>query len=397
MTATDLKTDDSTSSTRSVVSIPPLPFPRDCSPFLNWREDPRYSFHEKANVFRSLVATLKFRPALDVTLEAQAVKFLKYAGPQSESSADAFLNCLASPSDDSSTSFVQSIVVLLYTPSHVIATAAMEILSKLMWICSAKNLLLLVKADLISGFVITLHTQSLSFGEAVDIHINVMKSIRRSIWLASPYGLAVIRIEDDNEQQAVYETVFQHVIAPSEKYIWHLCVNRYSIVHGNMSIEFMVLLARLLQICPYHQPTMAVVLHMPVFLTIPSCLTFFEDRDSICNFLRYMIYLQREWNKQKGEVRQKGKNVHRLLRMEGFEDAIEEKLLNHKKGSFGDLIVAKSIEWNNLQGINLPRRCLPPSMVATLSFSFAATFTLSHCSNCSEMEAVDADDWERFV
>ncbi|KAK2956995.1 hypothetical protein BLNAU_8070 [Blattamonas nauphoetae] len=36
-------------------------------------------------------------------------------------------------------------------------------------------------------------------------------------------------------------------------------------------------------------------------------------------------------------------------------------------------------------------------MVATLSFSFAATFTLSHCSNCSEMEAVDADDWLEIV
>ncbi|KAK2956937.1 hypothetical protein BLNAU_8012 [Blattamonas nauphoetae] len=31
-------------------------------------------------------------------------------------------------------------------------------------------------------------------------------------------------------------------------------------------------------------------------------------------------------------------------------------------------------------------------MVATLS-SFAASLALSHCSNCSEKEDVDADDW----
>ncbi|KAK2955190.1 hypothetical protein BLNAU_9919 [Blattamonas nauphoetae] len=229
----------------------------------------------------------------------------------------------------------------------------MEMLASLILWCSAKLRLALVKADLIPHLIVTLHPLSLSFADAVDIHINVMKIIWNSLWLATPFGLNELEVKDGHEQQAVRETVFKQVLVPSETYICHLCANRFSIVDGKQSFRFLALLARLLEICPNYQPTMNFILHMPVVLTTPSCLTFFENDRSIFWFLDGMVDIQRKWNETMGEVRQTSKEVHRMLRMEGMDDAIEEKLRTEKKESFGRQIVGDSIELNNMLGMNL--------------------------------------------
>ncbi|KAK2942523.1 hypothetical protein BLNAU_22551 [Blattamonas nauphoetae] len=145
------------------------------------------------------------------------------------------------------------------------------------------------------------------------------------------------------------------IVIPSEQYIWHLCVNRFSIVEGSQSKFFMRLFAQLLHICSYCQPTVDFVVNMPVFLTITSCLTFFEDDNSIYSYLNYMNGLQQERNKKGGKVQQMWTTVQRLLRMEGIEDVVEAKLRNDKQGN-RRWIVAKSIEWNNQLGMNLPEQ-----------------------------------------
>ncbi|KAK2946917.1 hypothetical protein BLNAU_18141 [Blattamonas nauphoetae] len=345
MTTLDSKTTSCTGS--------PCP---DRSPFLNWSGGRIDSVNKRAVVFQSLVATMKFQPALDGSLETKAVKFLKCILCGNRESTDAFINYFARNTDGTMTDFVQSIVVLVSTTSQAIKTTAMEIMKTLILRCSASIHLAIVEADLIPRLIVTLNPQSLSFAETVDIHVPLLKIVSTSLYLATPAGLAHLAIKDDNQHQAVHETVLQQIVVPSEKYIRHFCVNRYSIINGALSGGFMGLLARLLAISPYHQPTMDFVLSMPVVLTIPSCLTFFEDDHSIFRFLDPMIVAQQEWNKTVGEVRQMWKTVHRMLRMEGIEDVMETKLLNNKNRSDGRLIVADSITWNNILGMNLPNR-----------------------------------------
>ncbi|KAK2946427.1 hypothetical protein BLNAU_18678 [Blattamonas nauphoetae] len=339
----------------SSSSVPNSSWP-DCSAFLNWSTGKRDSEHEKALVFQSLVATVKLQPVFHDSLEAKAVIFLKSVNPDDKESADAFLNNFGRTADESSTNFVQSIVVLISSASHAIVPAAMKMLGTLIDNCSAKVLPAFVKANLIPQLINTLNPLSLSFAEAVDIHINLMKTISNSHYLATPFGLNELRNENGNEQQTVHETVLKQVLAPSEQYICHVCVNRFSIVDGEQSKSFLILLGRLLRISHYYQPTMEIVLDMPVFVTIPSCLTFFEDENSVWLFLYLMVDVQREWNDQSGKVRPMRKKAHRMLRMEGIEDVLEAKLKNIKSGSDGEWIVAISIEWNNLMGMNLIHR-----------------------------------------
>ncbi|KAK2942527.1 hypothetical protein BLNAU_22555 [Blattamonas nauphoetae] len=222
----------------------------DCSPFLNWEGDTSESSMERAVLFRSLVATLQLQPALDASVEARAVKLLESVHPPNAASTDDFLFSLARNTGNSSPDFVQSIIVLISSPSHVITNAAMQMLNTLIWRSSPNILLALIKAGLIPQLVVTLDLQSLSFTEAVDIHINLILIITRSFWLATPFSLEKLRISDENEQQAVHETVLKKVLTPSETYICHLCVNRFSIIDGKQSKNFVDLLTRLLKICP---------------------------------------------------------------------------------------------------------------------------------------------------
>ncbi|KAK2948866.1 hypothetical protein BLNAU_16209 [Blattamonas nauphoetae] len=270
MTEISKKPDTSSSQAHSDLSSPQFPLSMDCSPFLNWTYNPDESESEKAVIFRSLVATVKVYPALNDSLEAKAVEFLESVVPDDEEPMDSFLRSLGSNADESVTCFVQSIVVLLSSPSQIITAATIKMLDFLIYQCSAGVRYPLVQADLIPLLINILNPQSLSFVETKQIHINLMKTIRWFVWLSTPSSLKQLGVQDINEQQAVRETILQQVLIPSEKYIWHLCVNRSSIIDGDQSGYFLTLLAHLLRICPYYQPTMKVVLHMPVFFTIPS-------------------------------------------------------------------------------------------------------------------------------
>ncbi|KAK2947732.1 hypothetical protein BLNAU_17332 [Blattamonas nauphoetae] len=326
----------------------------DCSPFLSWNEEQPETEQEKAVVFRSLVATVQFQTTVDVSLETKAVKFLEYMYPWTRSSADDFLNTFGRNTEASSRNFIQSIGVLLSSASQVIVAAAIVLLEDLIGECSTIVKLALVTADLISQLINTINPHTISLPDCESIHTNLMNIITRSLWLITPDGLTEFEAEDPSEQQTVHETVLKQVLAPLEKYICHLCVNRFSIVDGKQSENFLVLIARLLQICPYHQPTMDFVLHMPVVLTITSYLTIVGNEDTKWLFLIDMNNAQLEWNGQGREVREMEKTVHRMLRMEGIEDVIEEKLQSDQESFYGEELVGMLIEWNNFQGMNLP-------------------------------------------
>ncbi|KAK2957930.1 hypothetical protein BLNAU_7106 [Blattamonas nauphoetae] len=363
------KTNTSSSAADSDVSSPQLSFPMDCSPFLNWNEEKLPSEDAKAIVFRSLVATVKLQPALDDSLEAKAIEFLESSDLVEGESADMFLDSLRRPTDGSLSDFIQSIVVLLSSTNEAIPITAMEMLNNLLANCSTQSTFFLIEADIIPQLINTINPLSLSFSEAEDIHTGLITSIAESLFteesskfpelcnlsIATPLSYGQLEIEDCDEQQAVHETVLKHVLAPSEQYICHLCVNRFSILDDFQSKYFLVLLTQLLDVSPYHQPTMELVLDLPVLLTIPSCLTFFESDHSIGSFLTFMVKTLQEWNETSGTQRQMWMKVYRMLRKEGIEDVIEGKLENDRNTTSGGLIVTYSIDLNNLQGMNLPR------------------------------------------
>ncbi|KAK2953215.1 hypothetical protein BLNAU_11841 [Blattamonas nauphoetae] len=323
-----------------------------CSTFLSWNEKDLESESEKAIVFRSLVATVKLHPAPDISLEAKVVKFLKSAQPKDEESVETFLRSLGQTIDKSSTDLA-------------ITSAAMEMFAYFFCNCSTQPRTKVyghprtandwnpLGGDGILTLMIRGSVWCVDKAKAEDIHTCLIEGVNSSVLLAT---LCSLEIKDYYEQQAIHEMFFKRVLIPSEKYIWHLCVNRYSIIDGEQSLEFLFLLAHLLRISPSYQPTMEIVLHLPVVLTVPSCLSFFENDNSIWNFLAVTNIAQWEWNITRGKERQLWKTMHRILRMEGIDDANEETLQNNKEGMWGSSVVEKSMEWNTLQGTNVPEQ-----------------------------------------
>ncbi|KAK2959585.1 hypothetical protein BLNAU_5363 [Blattamonas nauphoetae] len=174
-----------------------------------------------------------------------------------------------------------SIVVLISTPSQIVTTTTIQMLVRL--ISNSSNRLLdLVKADLIPQIIITLNPLSLSFAKAVDVHVNLLKMLHDTLWLSTVRCLAQSEIEDRDERHTVHETILKQVLVPSEQYICHLCMNRCSIINDVLSAELLRLLAQLLDISRYHQPTMYFVLHMPVGLTISSASVALSHPLQIC-------------------------------------------------------------------------------------------------------------------
>ncbi|KAK2956660.1 hypothetical protein BLNAU_8294 [Blattamonas nauphoetae] len=316
--------------------------PSDCHPFLKWNETKLKSDIEKTVVFRSLVASVKLLPPFAYFLEERALILLEYVTPNNKKKAESLLNNLASFSDAPLTDLIQSIVELLHSANLFIPTAAMKMLKSQCQHCSEGTHLALVKADLIPQIISALNPQSRSFAKAEEIHSCLLSSLSLSFFLATPNGLRRLKHIDHDEQQAVYETIFQQVLVPSEKYICHLCASRYSIIDGELSTYFL--------------PTMDLVLHMPVVLTIPSCLAFFQTERSYWIVLHKMNCFLSEWNEQLEEVPQMWKNVYRTLRMEGMDDVIEEKMRNDDYGSTGRWIIIDSINFGNRLGINLPKQ-----------------------------------------
>ncbi|KAK2957597.1 hypothetical protein BLNAU_7496 [Blattamonas nauphoetae] len=340
----------------------------DCDAFLNWDEEKLGSESEMGVVFQSLVANMRMKPSPDNSLEAKAVKLLEIVSTRTQSSADAFLRNLGRITDESLTNFVQSIGVLISSPNQVIITAAIEMVASLIIWYSPTVRLALLHADLIPQIVNTLNELSLPFTEVSGIHTYLMITINCSIRLATPFGLAQVEMKYYNKQQTVPATVLKQVVIPSEKYIWYLCMNRFSIIDGEQLKHFMELLTQLLEISTYHLRTMDFVLQMPVFLPIPGCLTFFETENSIWAFLDNMNHVQCFWIDTRGLVRQMWKTVSRMLRMEGIEDVIDEKLQNDENEYFGREIVDRSIIWNNLLARWSPQSPSPSTPLSHYSF-----------------------------
>ncbi|KAK2952714.1 hypothetical protein BLNAU_12363 [Blattamonas nauphoetae] len=276
--------------------------------------------------------------------------------PKSRESADDFINYLVTFSFESLTEFVQSMVLLISTPSQAIIISAMTMLGHLIKWCSDAIVLALVKTDLIPQLINTLNSLPLSLTESIHIHFYLLFTIFVSFCLSTSEALSQLENEDGNEQQAIHEVVLKQVLEPSEKYFCHFCVNRFSIIDESLEKGFMLLLANLLLISPYYQPTMDFVLNMPVVLTIPSCLTFFEKNGSLSFFLFSMIDSQYDWDEKGGKERMLWNEMLRMLRMEGLEDVIEEKLQNDQSEDEGIFTRPYSIDWNNMQGMNLPEQ-----------------------------------------
>ncbi|KAK2957885.1 hypothetical protein BLNAU_7061 [Blattamonas nauphoetae] len=296
--------------------------------FMDWDGDRIRSKSNILSICRSLISIVEAGHSIDDTLEWKADSLLgQYWGIEEEDETDQFiLGLVPSPTDEPVSRFVTSIIALLATNNKIIVSATMPVLFNLVSNCSSKMHLNLVKADLTPRLITQLNPLFLSFTDSQEIHSCLTYIIASSIWLASQDGQTNLQIQDWNEQQAIHETVLQHVLIPAQPYLRHMCINYISITDLGQSLNFTRILGKLLRICPFHQPTLDLVQTLPVYTAMTNALTSFVNSTSIWNIFFEMIAALQEWKEHGGTIHQTGMTVHRCLRSEGLEDSIQPRL-----------------------------------------------------------------------
>ncbi|KAK2960020.1 hypothetical protein BLNAU_4903 [Blattamonas nauphoetae] len=203
-------------------------------PFLRFDLNSELSFEDKSTLYNSLVALVKAGYTFDNTLQDRAVVFLKNLEPKWDESnlAANLVSNLVPSSDDSPTGFVDTVVA-----------AALSFVRNTLLYSSLSVRCRLIDSDLIS---------KVNFGltSAAD------KSNRR-------------------------EMIFQKVVIPSSQFVMFLISNRH-ILNGDLLESFMYLLSILLEVGPYHRPTLDFVLASPIAMTFSSFFSLVE-RD-VCHW-----------------------------------------------------------------------------------------------------------------
>ncbi|KAK2945218.1 hypothetical protein BLNAU_19858 [Blattamonas nauphoetae] len=322
-------------------------------PPLNWDGALFQSPSEKSVVYHSLVSLIQPDFVFTDDFVKKAVLLLEQLRFSNSTDTNKFICPAMESTDQNLMEFLQSFMILLSSANHTLITATMKMLDSLLHNTSTRMHLRLINADLIVHLLTSLNPLSLSIADTQDIHSSVISIITLSLCLSNPYVLNALNIKDSSEQQAIHEAILNRVLVPTEAYIRYLCTNYSFIADGASSEQFTYLLTRPLETSQLSQPALTFVLDLPITLTIPSFLSFFEDNLTTLRFFFEFSRIVKELNRKDGEQSQTGQIIIRSLQKEGLEDVLQQQLQYTNTSFNAQAIVRYSVELNNLRGLNV--------------------------------------------
>ncbi|KAK2942484.1 hypothetical protein BLNAU_22595 [Blattamonas nauphoetae] len=282
------------------------------------------------SIYCSLVALVKAEYPFDNILQDKAARFLGSLEPRfGDHDSTAKLVTELVPSSAGSTSgFVTSILTLLSSPYSTVIEATFSFLFQATLLSTPTIRCRLVKPDLVTTILATVqpHTRQISENEMI-----IKNLITTLVILADIATISYLRRHDITAAVDMFnlrEIVFQKVVIPSSAFVTFLISKRH-IFSGALHICLVRLLTTLLEIGPFHRPTLDFVLTSPIVMVFSSNLSFVEDEKLLWITLNVINTSSAEWTKEGPEVAQSGKRMMQALFSEGFEDTLEQ-ILKHK-------------------------------------------------------------------
>ncbi|KAK2941927.1 hypothetical protein BLNAU_23163 [Blattamonas nauphoetae] len=289
----------------------------------------------KSSIYCSLVALVKAEYPFVNALLDRAARFLKSLEPKWSDKpdyADKLVTDIFPSSAGSPSGFIDSVFTLLSSPHSRVAEAALSFLNITVLESSPAIRCRLVETDLIPNVFVTVQPHTLPISGNEEMFGELLKIVRiidRFVDLADSFSLSKLGITDAVEKFNHREMIFQKVLLPSSQFVTFLIANRY-ILNGWLLFSFMFLLATHLRIGPFHRPTLEFVLASPTVMALSSCLSFVQNDGDAKIPLETINNSLREWKKEGPEVTQSAKLMIRALFSEGFEDSLEQMLMNTK-------------------------------------------------------------------
>ncbi|KAK2961680.1 hypothetical protein BLNAU_3478 [Blattamonas nauphoetae] len=322
-------------------------------PFLSFDEYTELSFEVKSVIYSSLVALVKAEYPFHESLQDRAVSFLKNIEKVSRNKeeVDKLVTELVPSSDGSHSSFVESILTLLSSPHSTFVVAALSFLYLTLFYSSTKIRCCLVASDLISNVLATVQPHTLPIAGNETIFDNLSWIIFYCLELATPHFIRNLGVTAAVEKANRREMIFQNVVLPSSDFVTFLIKNLY-ILNEDLLVTFMILLDKLLEISPFHCPTLEFVLASPIAMAFSICLLFIEDDQTLWYLLTNTKPLLRKWKKEDPEMVQSAKRMIQALFSEGFENTLEQMTMSDEDGDDGFSVVDVCQSVTQLLGSN---------------------------------------------
>ncbi|KAK2956630.1 hypothetical protein BLNAU_8471 [Blattamonas nauphoetae] len=322
--------------------------------FLNLDSNSHLSFEDKSTLYCSLVSLVQSNHIFDEALQDKTVKFLENLKPGRTALqlANQIISKLVPSPDTTQSRFIDSIYILVSSPHTKIVSAALAFLEGSFMSSSKRYKTQVFDVDFVPRIlsIIQPHTLTVSGNENLFCSLNHILS--SSINLAHSRCMDTFGITEPPTLHNRREIIFQRHIQPLSQYLSFLCSNRYFFATVESSGGMQSLLGRVLQISPFHHPTLEFVLASPIVMTIPSFLSFVEHSGALWNILADILYLMCEWKKHSTEVAQSGKRMIRALLSDGMEDTLEQLLLSNQNCDFSGGVVLNCVFVLRLLGWN---------------------------------------------
>ncbi|KAK2958022.1 hypothetical protein BLNAU_6948 [Blattamonas nauphoetae] len=315
-------------------------FVKEHEPFLNFDPESTLSFEDKSTIYNSLVAFVKAGYPFDNALQDKAAQFLKSLEPRvcDTQQATKLVTDLVPSSSRSPSDFIESILTLVSSPYSIVVSSALKFQYQLAHAKSLKFKLHLVESDLITNILAIVQPHTLPITGNETIINQITKTDTEYLYLGSRSSLRTSSITSAADRWHCREMIFQKVILPSSQFLTFLISNRL-LLNGDLFDSFIALLGKLLEISPFHGPTLEFVLASPVVMAFSSCLALVELN---------------EW--KNSEVVQSGKRMTQALLSEDFESMLEQMLMREKDGHFCVNITIYCRSISKLLGENVQRR-----------------------------------------
>ncbi|KAK2944977.1 hypothetical protein BLNAU_20095 [Blattamonas nauphoetae] len=324
----------------------------DNTPFLAWAEQEVDTLTDKPAVFCSLISLVHNSFPFTTALEEKATTFLQQILIGQIPVTSSFIDELFQ-SSNSNTPFVNSLVILVNSSNGKIRAGAIEFLQKVMSWSPYALRFDLIQQDMIGKILAAIKPEMLPFQDHEDIHIPLMEILSEAIVFSNPNSLLRSDILETVSAEQIYDAVLTKVLHPAGAYLRYQLVSRSLIEDDDQSMNFALLLSRLLEISVHSSPTYDFILSLPISITIPDCLTFFTDDSSVWSLVEGLVICRSEWSQTSIIIRQKGQHILRTLDSEGLQDSVEQDMKHDVNGFLGSSIVNLCRRFDCLAGANI--------------------------------------------
>ncbi|KAK2943437.1 hypothetical protein BLNAU_21620 [Blattamonas nauphoetae] len=248
--------------------------------------------------------------------------------------------------------FINSIVILLSSSHSTMIAAGLSFLHKTASHSSPQIQYRLVESDLVFKVLAIVQPHTLPISENGKIIDNLIWNIVNFLDLAHPFYVSEIGLTIAVDAFNHREMIFQKVVFPSSELLTFLISNR-NLLNRALLCSFMNLLNRLLEVGPFHRPTLEYLLASPIVMAFSSCLSIVEDGLPLSATLNNIKQSLKEWKKEGAEVVQSGKRMMQALFSEGFEDRLEQMSMRDRDRRFRNCLIRNYRLISELMGTNV--------------------------------------------